>query len=461
MVEVFAGIVPSSEVAERLYRQLDIELLPRYRQHLPDGRANAFVAALAHKLNVPVSHLGMGTMQLGYGARAKLTHRSACSDDAAIGAKACSDKFITALFLRRAGLPIPSHELVANEEQALNAANGMGWPVVIKPADRERGEGVSVGIDSPSKLSAAFGRARKLSSRILVEKQVPGLCHRIFVAGGRLVFATGRQPKSVIGDGVKTVRELVDEANAQEARLPPWRRKKIFPLDELALECLSNGKLSTESVPAKDQRVVLRPFEATEWGGISEDATTRIHPENIQLAVRAANALRLSVAGVDLMTLDIARPWYENQAVINEVNFKPYLSGDLRKDMLHPYVHAMVSEDGRIPIHAVIGSTRLWETARALRGQLLTEGIHAHLTGHQLSESADGSVMHLASEGLFMRCIALLGAPEVEALVMVIDSDEFLDKGLPVDRIDRIHTSGDIEGNSGARLRQLLSCHLR
>lgn len=460
LIDVFMKTVPSLRAAEGLYKQLDLELLPRYRQNFSEGRANAFVAALAHKLGVPFSHLGMGIMQLGYGARAQTTHRSACRNDSAIGARACSDKFFTALLLRQTGLPAPLHELVSTEEQALKVANTFGWPVVIKPADRERGEGVTVSVDGPDALTKAFRTARNLSNRILVEKQVPGLCHRIFVAGGRLVFATGRQPKSVVGDGMKTIRELVDEANHKQVNIPPWRRKKIFPLDELAIACLSNAGLSPESIPRDGQRVVLRPIENTEWGGISEDATTRIHPENVRLALRAANVLGLSVAGVDLMTVDIARPWYENQAVIIEMNFKPYLSGDLKKDMLHPYIVGLVSEGGRIPIHAVIGTADLWAIARDMRGQLMKQGIRAHITGHALSESADGEQLHLTSPGLFMRCIALLRSPEVEALVVVVDSDEFLETGLPVDRLDSIHTAGEIGAGSGASLLKLLSQHL-
>ncbi len=460
LINIFNSTEPSIVAAESLYNQLDRSALPRYRQLFPDGRANAVVAALARKLAVPFAHLSLGIMQLGYGINAQLTHRSTCLGDSAIGSRACSDKFFTSVLLGQAGFPVPVHELVTTEEEALKAAKKIGWPVVVKPANRERGEGVTVGVDTPDSLAEAFRSARSLSTRVLVEKQIPGLCHRIFVAGGRLVFATGRLPKSVNGDGIKTVRQLVDEANAREKSVPPWLRKKNFPLDELALTCLANAGLGIDSVPEEGQLVPLRPFETSDWGGVVRDATHSIHPDNVALAVRAARTLGLSVAGVDLITVDISRPWYESQAVINEVNFKPYISGSLDKETLHPYIHALVPDGGRIPIHAVIGSADLWSAAREVHQQLLKEGVRAHVTGHDRSESPSGEVVHIVSHGLFRRCFALLRSSDVEALVIVVDSDEFLEQGLPFDRLDRVHTFGDMDTGSAARLLKLLSRHL-
>ncbi len=459
LIELFSSSVPSDEAVLKLYDQLE-EILPQFRRLFSDGRANALVAALAHKLSVPFAHLGAGIMQVGYGNRSQLTLRSACLTDSAIGARACNDKFVTSLLLKQAGLPVPQHELVYSEEEALKAAGVLGWPVVIKPADRERGEGVTVGINDPVALAGAFRLAKGLSSRVLVEQQLPGLCHRIFIAGGRLVFATGRQPKSVQGDGCKTVAELVTEANDKEKTVPPWRRKLKFPLDELAVTCLANAGLTPDAVPDEGQMAPLRPFETTEWGGIAKKETPNIHPDNVDLAVRAARALGLSVAGIDLMTVDISRPWHENRAVINEVNFKPYLSGDLKADTLNAYIFSLVPGGGRIPIHAVAGPADPWAVAHEVREQLLASGVRAHVTGHERSESPAGEVMHLTSQGLFMRCVTLLRLPEVEALVVVVDSDEFLDKGLPFDRLERLHTPGSTEGHIDPKLLQLLSRHL-
>ena len=60
-------------------------------------------------------------------------------------------------------------------------------------------------------------------------------------------------------------------------------------------------------------------------GGIDEEVTDRVNPENLRIALEATKLFRLEVAGVDIISPDIAKPWYENNAIINEFNFAPLL----------------------------------------------------------------------------------------------------------------------------------------
>jgi cyanophycin synthetase len=460
LANAFMRTAPSAEQAQRYYGDIDTKMLPIYRRLLPDGRANAFVAGLAHKLGVPFEHLGMGLMQLGHGARAQTTLRSACREDSAMGARFCSDKHSTALLLAQAGLPVPAHALVSSAEGALAVAQRLGWPVVVKPADRERGEGVSIDVADAASLAAAFEKARALSSRVLVEQQVRGLCHRIFIAGGRLVYALRRWPKSVKGDGVKTVQQLVEDANAAQLQTPPWLRKKPFLLDDLGLACLAKSGLGPHTVLPEGQVAPLRPIPTTEWGGEPDDVTQTIHADNVRLAVQAASAMGLSVVGVDLMTDDITRPWHETGAVINELNFTPYLGGNLANEKVHPYLHALVQADGRIPVHAVVGAGDLWAKGRVVRDALAAQGIRAHLCATDNAESPDGGAEHLACKGLFLRCTALLRRRDVDALIVLVDSPEFLNTGLPLDRFSAVHVVGDPMTSAALPLLDLLSRHV-
>ena len=132
---------------------------------------------------------------------------------------------------------------------------------------------MSIDVSDAASLSAAFEKARALSQRVLVEQMVPGVCHRIYIAGGRLVFAVRRLPKSVRGDGQKTVQQLVDEANAAEQQTPPWLRKKPFLLDELGLACLAHSGLEPQTVLKDGQLAPLRPISTTEWGGVTDDVS--------------------------------------------------------------------------------------------------------------------------------------------------------------------------------------------
>lgn len=103
----------------------------------------------AFELGVPFSHLGGGTYQLGWGVKARRISRSSTDCDSAIGAAGVNRKDVTAKLPRTAGLPAPVHEPVNTLKSAHAAAKRIGWPVVVKPADAERGEDVRVSRTGP------------------------------------------------------------------------------------------------------------------------------------------------------------------------------------------------------------------------------------------------------------------------------------------------------------------------
>jgi hypothetical protein len=53
------------------------------------------------------------------------------------------------------------------------------------------------------------------------------------------------------------------------------------------------------------------------------NASLSLHPVNLAAALAAAEAFRLEVAGVDMISTDISVPWTENGAAINAVNGGP------------------------------------------------------------------------------------------------------------------------------------------
>jgi hypothetical protein len=72
-------------------------------------------------------------------------------------------------------------------------------------------------------------------------------------------------------------------------------------------------------------------------------------------------------------------------------------------------------------------------------------------------ESPSGEPLHLLGPGLFTRCRALLQNPCVEALIVVVGSDEFLKTGLPLDRFDEVHLVGKpTAGTVNRQWRQLM-----
>jgi cyanophycin synthetase len=287
------------------------------------------VLKTAYGMGIPFFHLGRGIYQLGLGSRARTLDRSHGEGDSFVGVLLAGDKAAAARLLRARGLPVPLHEVVVTKEAAASAAASLGFPVVVKPLDAARGEGVTVDVESSAAAGAAFERAKAAtrSRVVLVEKQVAGVCHRLFIVKGQLLYAVKRLPLYVTGDGTRSLAQLVKAGAAHDLKRPFWLRDGMATVDDAALAALKARGNAPDSVPPRGARVYLRPIETTAWGGIDEDASAIVHPMNLAAAVAAAETFGLEVAGVDMITTDLSLPWTETGAAINEVNGGPLLGG--------------------------------------------------------------------------------------------------------------------------------------
>jgi hypothetical protein len=96
-----------------------------------------------------------------------------------------------------------------------------------------------------------------------------------------------------------------------------------IPADDATTEFLSQRGVTLDSVPAAGERVFLRTTANLSTGGTSIDRTDEIHPDNVTACEMAAGVVGLDIAGLDVLTPDISRPFHENGAVIIEINAGP------------------------------------------------------------------------------------------------------------------------------------------
>ncbi|HSW06489.1 AMP-binding protein [Aquabacterium sp.] len=419
----WAASQPWSEAGrDQLHARVAEQVLVPLKRMVPAGKSTIPVLRGAHRLGMPFIHLGGGSYQLGWGSKGRRMDRSSTEHDSMLGAKLCGSKPLSGALLRRAGLPAPVHEAVATPDKALAAARKLGWPLVVKPADQERGEGVTVDVGSEAQLLAAFALALGLSRQklVLVERQVPGVCHRLFIADGKLLYAVKRLPMSVFGDGRASVAVLVEHELQAQRRRPPWLRSEIAPLDDEAIAALQAAGFTPASVPPAGARVSLRRIESTRWGGVDEEVSDRIHPENLAIALRAAALFGLHMAGIDIITPDIARPWHENGAILNEVNFAPLFGGgEISRRLIPVFLQDFIDGDGRIPIEHFKGGDATMPAALARQQALVATGLRCFLTTAERTLEPAGTEWQMPVRGLLRRARALLLDREVDAIVLV------------------------------------------
>ena len=273
----------------------------------------------AFAMGLPCREVAGEVYQFGYGSRARWLDSTFSDKTSQIAARMARNKLLTAEVLRGAGIPVPEHILVPDIGMALKGADDLGFPVVVKPADLDGGAAVFAGLTSPDEVRRAFPAARQKSKNILVEKHFEGRDYRLTVFQGDLVWAIERIPGGVTGDGSSTVATLIERLNGDPRRGegPHAPLKRIIQDEEVSL-LLSRAGMDLKSVPGKGEFVRLRRVANVACGGMPCAVFEQVHPDNARLAVRAASALRLDLAGVDLLIPDISRSWRETGAVVCE-----------------------------------------------------------------------------------------------------------------------------------------------
>jgi cyanophycin synthetase len=407
------------------------------------GPSTAAIVAAARKRRIPVLRLTptRGLIQLGYGVYQKRIQASETSTTSAIAVDTCQDKALTNQLLSIIGVPVPEGRAVSSADEAWEAAQRVGLPVVIKPVDGHQGKGVSVNLTSEAEVRAAYTIA-DAHGQVLVERFITGDDYRLLIVGGKLVAAARRDPAHVVGDGERTVAELVAITNRDPRRRPGHGSVLTrITLDEAARLVLEQQGLSETSVPEAGQNVLLRSNSNLSTGGTAVDVTDLVHPLNAQVAELAAQILALDVAGIDVLCQDITRPLAEQGGAVVEVNAAPGLRMHLApaegqpRDVGGPIV-GMLYPNGapsRIPIVAVTGTNgkttvtrliaHLYETARKVVGMTLTEGVY--LGGERII-SGDCSGPQSAR--------AVLLHPQVEVAVLETARGGILREGLAFDR---------------------------
>jgi cyanophycin synthetase len=119
--------------------------------------------------------------------------------------------------------------------------------------------------------------------------------------------------------------------------------------------------------------------------------------------------------------------------LFNEVNFSPLLGEtDRARDANRALVAGLIEGDGRIPVEVFVGGPAALDVARR---RLATAPPGHVLTSHAVTRDAGGSARPLAADGLFDRCLALLMDRGTTGLIAVAQTDEWLETGMPVDRM--------------------------
>ena len=400
------------------------------------GPSTRTIVRAAKTRGIPARRMSTRSLvQLGHGSRQRRIVTAISDRGGSIAELISQDKQLTKQLLAAAGVPVPEGRLARDPADAWAAACAIGLPVVVKPLNGNHGRGVFTDLTTREQVEGVFAAALNEGDSVIVERFARGNEHRLLVVGDRVVAAVRGEPAVAVGDGRRTVIELMAELN----RDPRRGADDDCPLAQLEFEPTTDALIrhqgyTRDSVPPAGAKVLFQRN-----GNLSVEVTNQLHPAVAQCAVRAVKAVGLDIAGLDIVAQDISQPLESQGGVVVEVNAGPGLQPHLWPAVgpVQPVGEAIVEhlfpggQDGRIPIAGVLAGDRT-ATARLAAGTFMAFGevALADRAGECFTQR-QGKPVNKLPRGVARQ---LLLSPMLDAAVFEIDPAETLADGLPFDR---------------------------
>ncbi len=194
----------------------------------------------------------------------------------------------------------------------------VGQKLVVKPKSTNYGDGITI-LDNPvteEQLMTAVKYAFTFDTDVLIEEFVKGNEYRFLVIDGKCIHVSWRRRTSVVGDGVSTIKELIDE----KVKSPAFVRfnRKIV-VNQLMLDYLAEQGYSLEYVPAKDERIFLHKISNVSKGGEGVGVFEEMPDYFKKIAEKLVKAFNAKICGVDIIIDDLNSKEYK----VIELNDNP------------------------------------------------------------------------------------------------------------------------------------------
>ncbi len=238
------------------------------------------------------------------------------------------DKVYAKKIMMENGIDTPKSKLLNNKmsERKISKIikSLLGQKVVVKPRSTNYGDGITI-IDNPATeeaLQEAIKYAFTFDTDVLIEEYVKGNEYRFLVIDGKCIHVSWRRCTSVVGDGVSTIQELID----QKVNSPLYTRfnRKIV-VNQLMIDYLSEQGISLKYIPLKDKRIYLHKISNVSKGG-EAIGVNEIMPDYFKrIAEKLVNAFGAKICGVDFIIDDLNSTNYK----VIELNDNPgFLSNE-------------------------------------------------------------------------------------------------------------------------------------
>jgi len=255
------------------------------------------------------------------------------------------------------GFPVSEGKLFLSALRGIRYGKKLGFPLAVKPASGTHAYHVTAPVSNAEELARAIKLAKQYHPQYIVERYLIGALYRVTVINFHHVYIARRVAPNIVGDGVHSIRELIEIKNADPSRgetgqkdatlhkiaLPtplltsPRQGEEanqfpLLPEEGLGVVgatttdvALAHVGIDPEYVPAQGQHIALHSKISIGSGGDIIEETLLLHPENREMFRRAARLFGTDLVGFDVIADDLSHPYAEQNIGIIEANSIPMI----------------------------------------------------------------------------------------------------------------------------------------
>ena len=254
------------------------------------------------------------------------------------------DKLILTEKLHAAGIAAPKALTASSLKQTRKAFEKLNKPVIIKPRSGSRGRHTTTNIKTEKELVDAYNVGKQIAYSLVVEEHLFGSVYRATVINKKLVGFFRTSPPNVTGDGVHTIKELIEIKNKHK----PEEISDIVINDDV-ISFIGRKNYTLESILPNNETIDITAKTGRFCGGYTKEMFPEIHPKFHEIFAKAGEIVQASIVGFDLIIGDPTKDPDTQVWGVIECNSMPYID-------LHYYAY-----EGK-PIDLSKNVWDLWET---------------------------------------------------------------------------------------------------
>ena len=272
-----------------------------------------------------IKEISSGILQINSGQKARFIRGTVTDQVPTLLAEIQADKVATARLLRLHGIPTVTHKRVYDLNNALDAADQLGYPIVLKPYNGAQDRHVHVNIKGADELIHACTRTNFPIEDGLIEVFIEGPIYRIFMVRNSIVYCSFKQHEYIEGDDNRTIRQLI-QAHCDKTFKTKHKLKAKLDYDHVVTKNKIQERLVAEN---KSESTVLahgQKFRITRIPGMSSGSIVHyIDTGDLPaIFIQQLNCISNLFAGAPIGIDAIGQSLEEVK--FNEVNIGPQLS---------------------------------------------------------------------------------------------------------------------------------------